>query len=309
MFLSEEFKQFCVSNGISHVTSPAYHPASNGQAESYVKVVKKGIKSCLMMSTNSNQNNKDLLKYLFDYRNSVHTTTGYSPAELVFGRKLRSRLDYLVPGAQPAPSPSSSTLAKAVERNQCSQSKAYGGINKQCFEPGDKVMYKKYNVNKKITWIRGEVIKRMGRMTYLIKDCQTLVKLKKHKNQLVSCKGPDNTHDNIVDCHIDSEDLTPHGATVSTSFSEENVNESRSNEGGSEDAHSTKDLTPTDVQLSDAVPPVENEEFFEASEDNTDPAAPEPQQEAGPCTSGGLSDRVLRPPRRNINYKPFFCID
>ena len=42
-FLSVEFSNFCKSNGISHVTSPAYHPASNGQAESYVKIIKKGL--------------------------------------------------------------------------------------------------------------------------------------------------------------------------------------------------------------------------------------------------------------------------
>ena len=84
-FTSSEFKMFCVSNGISHVTSPAYHPASNGQAESYVKVVKKGIKSCMLSNSNIKELNNKLCKYLFDYRNSVHSSTGSSPAQLVFG--------------------------------------------------------------------------------------------------------------------------------------------------------------------------------------------------------------------------------
>lgn len=61
-FVSQEFKMFCASNGISHITSPAYHPASNGQAESYVKVVKKGIKSSLMSSSNNHEEHYRLLK-------------------------------------------------------------------------------------------------------------------------------------------------------------------------------------------------------------------------------------------------------
>ena len=47
-FVSHEFKQFCVQNNIIHLTSPAYNPASNGQAESYVKIIKKAIKSFLL---------------------------------------------------------------------------------------------------------------------------------------------------------------------------------------------------------------------------------------------------------------------
>lgn len=51
-FCSQDFKKFCELNGISHMTSPPYHPASNGQAEIYVKVVKKGIKASILHSKN-----------------------------------------------------------------------------------------------------------------------------------------------------------------------------------------------------------------------------------------------------------------
>ncbi|CAK1600823.1 unnamed protein product [Parnassius mnemosyne] len=85
-FCSREFLDFCHLNGITHITSPAYHPASNGQAESYVKVIKRGIKSSLLSSNNVRECNLNLLKYIFDYRNSVHSTTGLSPAQIVFGR-------------------------------------------------------------------------------------------------------------------------------------------------------------------------------------------------------------------------------
>ena len=36
-------------------------------------------------------------RFLFNYRLTPHSTTGVSPAELMFGRRLRSRLDLLQP--------------------------------------------------------------------------------------------------------------------------------------------------------------------------------------------------------------------
>ena len=39
-FCSEDMAAFCVANGVKHVFSPDWHPTSNGQAESAVKVVK-----------------------------------------------------------------------------------------------------------------------------------------------------------------------------------------------------------------------------------------------------------------------------
>ena len=38
-----------------------------------------------------------LAKFLFQYRNTLHSTTGMVPAELLMGRKLRLRLDLVIP--------------------------------------------------------------------------------------------------------------------------------------------------------------------------------------------------------------------
>jgi len=45
-FTSAEFELFLEKNGVKHLTTAPYHPASNGLAERAVQIVKKGIKKC-----------------------------------------------------------------------------------------------------------------------------------------------------------------------------------------------------------------------------------------------------------------------
>ncbi|XP_039763948.1 uncharacterized protein K02A2.6-like [Pararge aegeria] len=94
---SAEFNTFCRMNGIQYLTSPIYHPASNGQAENSVKTCKKMIKCILSESRCQRHVNEKLLSFLFNYRNTVHCTTGATPAMLMMGRNLRSRLDLILP--------------------------------------------------------------------------------------------------------------------------------------------------------------------------------------------------------------------
>lgn len=87
-FTSREFQEFMRENGIVHVTSAPYHPATNGLAERGVQTLKQGIKK-----TPGQSMQEKLIKFLFKYRLTPHTTTGVAPSELLLGRKVRSRLD------------------------------------------------------------------------------------------------------------------------------------------------------------------------------------------------------------------------
>ena len=44
-FTAMEFSEFCTSNGIRHIRSAPYHPATNGEAERFVQVFKKALRS------------------------------------------------------------------------------------------------------------------------------------------------------------------------------------------------------------------------------------------------------------------------
>ena len=90
-FTSQEFQDFLSKNGIRHITSAVYKPSTNGLAERMVQTFKSTLAS-------SKEHYSTLLdKFLFKYRITPHTTTGVSPAELLFRRKLRCRLDLLHP--------------------------------------------------------------------------------------------------------------------------------------------------------------------------------------------------------------------
>ena len=87
-----EFQEFCKRNGIHHILIAHYHPASNGLAERGVQTFKGGYRK-LSEGTVEDR----IARFLLQYRVTANTTTGMSPAELMFGRRLRTRLDAIKP--------------------------------------------------------------------------------------------------------------------------------------------------------------------------------------------------------------------
>lgn len=144
-FVSAEFREFCKANGIAHLTSPTYSPSSNGQAESSVKIVKKAIKSYVLSGIHQKELQGKIHEFLFQYRNSMHSTIGKSPAEILFGHKLRNRLDLL--DTRP-PAPHDLDLERIVNNNQCLQYKYYKGKRAVSFEKGETVLVKMYKLQK-----------------------------------------------------------------------------------------------------------------------------------------------------------------
>ena len=92
-FTSAEFEELMRKNGIRHVRVSPYHPSSNGMAERAVKTLKEGLKKC----GNTESLQCRISHILFHYRITPHSTTGVPPAELLFGRRIRSHLDQVKP--------------------------------------------------------------------------------------------------------------------------------------------------------------------------------------------------------------------
>ena len=89
VIISEEFEQFLSANGIQHVKTAPYHPASNGLAEKAVGIVKTAI------AKGKGSLDERIAKALLAYHVTPHTTTGVAPSELLLGRRIRTRLDLL----------------------------------------------------------------------------------------------------------------------------------------------------------------------------------------------------------------------
>ena len=69
-----------------------YHPASNGEAERAVRTFKQAMKT---MKAEPGTRAEKLAWFLQGYRTTPPTATGCTPAELLIGRRIHSRLNIL----------------------------------------------------------------------------------------------------------------------------------------------------------------------------------------------------------------------
>ncbi|CAH2225756.1 jg21962 [Pararge aegeria aegeria] len=184
---SSEFHHFCTNHGIKYMTSPVYHPSSNGQAENSVKTCKKMLK-CIMSDINNSTPQRviqeKLLTFLFEYRNTIHCSTGDTPAKLMFGRNIRSRLDVIIPNK------SDITLCK--EKVQLKPSRS--------FEVGE-IVWSKWFSSKKAIWETGKIIKKIGLRIFEIYFKKYDTVCKRHLDQIRKLKREVNIVDENDYCN------------------------------------------------------------------------------------------------------------
>lgn len=92
-FLSRLFKQVLKQLSITHITSSAYHPESQGALERFHQTLKSMFRTYCYDSAKEWDDGLPLL--LFAVRETTQESLGFSPADLVFGHTVRGPLKLL----------------------------------------------------------------------------------------------------------------------------------------------------------------------------------------------------------------------
>ena len=146
-YASGEFRGFSESWEFEHVTSSPGHAQSNGQAERTVQTVKNMLKK-------AQSGNGDPYIALLEYRNTPLEGIGLSPAQLLMGRRLKSKL------------PASTTLLTPENRAQvqdnlkCRQMKQKSYFDRQTQKLPDLRTGENVRIQKGDTWQPAVVVER-----------------------------------------------------------------------------------------------------------------------------------------------------
>ena len=87
--VSHEMEEFLDELGIKHKKTISLWPRANGEVERQNKSLLKAMRAA---QAERKPWKRELRKYLLAYRSTPHTTTGVSPAELLYGRKIRTKM-------------------------------------------------------------------------------------------------------------------------------------------------------------------------------------------------------------------------
>ena len=169
-FTSQEFKDFCEHIGARHITTAVYKPSTNGLAEKMVQTLKKALRT----SKSAIQDTLD--RFLFNYRLTPHSTTGVSPAELMFGRRLRSRLDLLWPA--------DSVSSRVAKRQQVQKKEHANAPRTVNLPPESPVMIRNYTPGGS-KWIPATVVKQTGPLSYRCTG-PSGNEVKRHQDQIIT---------------------------------------------------------------------------------------------------------------------------
>ena len=157
-FSSSEFQRFVASNGIKHLTTAPYTPASNGQAERAVGVIKT-----LLKKNSEGTLQLRLQKSLLYYRSVPHSKTGISPCVALNGRRyitIRDRINPLF-------------LPIAKKAKTCNS-----------FRVGDRVWALNAALDKGPKWRRGIIKEAKSENLYLVQLDDLRIIWKRHSSQL-----------------------------------------------------------------------------------------------------------------------------
>ena len=189
-FASKEFGNFMAKNGILHVKTAPRHPSSNGLVERSVRAFKDGMKK---LEGSEGTVHTKLSRFLVAYRSTPQTTTGVTPAELLFNRRLRTRMDLIRPDVR-----------QRVEAQQSSQKEQHNNTRTaRQFAEGDKVLVKNFSPGPK--WKKAHIESRTGPLSYTIKSEDGVVTCGHVDHILKRHDVPSRAEDNLPESAVHAE--------------------------------------------------------------------------------------------------------
>jgi len=215
-FVSQEFSTFMKLNGIKHIKTSPYHPASNGAVERLVQTFKKAMTSKSRKGLTVSQL---LSSFLLSYRTTPHSTTNITPAELFMNRALRTRLDLIQPN-----------LEGSVTKAQGMQKAHHDTKAKETrYLIGQSVMAKNFRNGPK--WLPGVIVEQLGTLTFLVQLDNGMF-WKRHVEQL---RCLDDTPRNVTNSEA------PYSSNVNEEIPNDSSDSSNSNQETEQSQTSTSD--------------------------------------------------------------------
>ncbi|CAI2731094.1 unnamed protein product [Schistosoma spindalis] len=155
-FTSSIFSDFCKRFGVNHVRSPPYHPQSNGQAERFVDTFKRA----LLKAKGEGKIKEILNDFLFVYRTTPNPSAPnqMSPAEIMFGRKVKTALDAIKPERN---------LIGRRNRKMEIQFNRHHGAKNRIFQNNQTVYVRDFRYSPP-QWTSGRILRRRGNVVYVV---------------------------------------------------------------------------------------------------------------------------------------------
>ena len=228
-FMSGVMKRLCQSLKVRQIKTSVYHPQTDGLVERFNQTLKHMLRKVVEVD---GKNWDQLLPHvLFSIREVPQGSTGFSPFELLYGRRPRGMLDVAKEAWEQQPSPQRSVVEHVEQMHhrmtqvwplvrehmrqaQAQQARVYNrGAQMREFKPGHKVMVLvPTNACKFLAKWQGpyEVMERMGPVNYRIRQVgRRKSKQIYHINLLKPWHEPPPVPSNVFSANLSPQSLPP----------------------------------------------------------------------------------------------------